>query len=32
MPDLYEDYNTDEDIERAYYSLKESFEAKEKKN
>lgn len=30
MPDLYEDYNTDENIERAYFSLKESFKAKEK--
>jgi len=30
MPDLYEDYNTDEQIQRAYNSLKESFENKDK--
>lgn len=30
MPDLYEDYNTDEQIKRAYASLKESFENKDK--
>ena len=30
MPDLYEDYNTDEQIKRVYASLKESFENKDK--
>lgn len=30
MPDLYDTYNTDEQIKKAYNSLKESFEIKEK--